>query len=248
MKKLNLLTVKFGDKYVSSWVNKLYESTPKNKNFYCYTDNPEGLHPDIKIIPIDDTVEGVFHKLAMFQKDFGGIKGKIMYLDLDVVIQKDITPLYNNHNTFTIVQAYWKPLKELNKGRQPLPYHIKTDMNVNSSVMIWNQNENIHIWESFMKDPERYMHIYLGIDRFLFWEKKTGEWFKELDIYSRRYGINAMNGWYNIWKRPYYLKDAYICLMNGETTKKDYVELQEDINNPIQPHLYVDREAASIRS
>lgn len=223
---MNVLTVKFGDKYPSSHVNKLYDDV--GGNFYCYTDDSTDLNPNIKVIPIDDSVEGVWHKLAMFRKDFGGIKGKIMYLDLDLVIQKDIKELYNQYNTFTMVECYWKPLKELYNNPH---YSIVTDMNINSSVMIWNQNENVHIWDFFIDNPEYYMlkHLY-GIDRFLFWERLApNSFFKKYDIYSRRYGISAEDGWYK--RSPsYFVKDAFICLMNGQTTKKDYIELKKDIN------------------
>lgn len=224
---MNILTVKFGDKYPSSYVNKLYDEV--GGNFYCYTDDPLDLNPNIKIIPIDDDVEGVWHKLAMFRKDFGGIKGKIMYLDLDVVIQKNIEELYNQFNKFTMIECYWKPLSELYDSDH---YHIVTDMNINSSVLIWNQNENIHIWNAFMENPEYYMLKHLGIDRFLFWEKLApNSFFKKYDIYSRLYGISAEEGWYNTADKPYFVKDAFICLMNGQTSKKDYIELQNDINN-----------------
>jgi len=234
LKILNILTVKWGDKYSSEYVNTLYD-TISDCNFYCYTEDPTDLNPNINVIPIDNELEGVWNKLSMFQKGFGGIEGKIMYLDLDVVIQKDLTDLYESTEGFTMVECYWKPLTELYTSNH---YSIKTDMNINSSVMIWNQDENTHIWDKFMEDPEWYMLKYLGIDRFIFWEKLTNNFFKELLIYSRLYGINAMNGWYNVWTRAYYHKEAYICLMNGNTSTQDYVELRNDINKHIDPYLY----------
>jgi hypothetical protein len=228
---LNILTVKWGDKYDSSYVNTLYHTIGEKSTFYCYTDDPVGLDPDINVIDIDNELEGVWNKLSMFQKDFGGIKGKIIYLDLDVFLQREINPLYDSYDAFTMVKCYWKPLSELYNSEK---YFIKTDMDINSSVMVWNQNENIHIWEHFMTDPERFMHKYLGIDRFIFWEELAPKhYFKPYLIYSRLFGIDANNGWYTVWAKPYYVKDAIICLMNGHTTKKDYVELQNDINNDI---------------
>ncbi|MBI33145.1 MAG: hypothetical protein CMD98_04645 [Gammaproteobacteria bacterium] len=246
---MNILTVKFGDKYPSSYVNDIYDWVQINERtlttsrfekpwveVYCYTDDPTGLNPDINIIPIEDGLEGVWHKLAMFQKDFGGIKGKIMYMDLDVVVQRDISGLYYIHNEFTMVKCYWKPIEELYKedpkySRFADDYHIKTDMNINSSVMIWNQNENVHIWEHFLQDPEYHMHKYLGIDRFLYWEELTNNFFSEGTIYSRNFGIDAINGWYKPWSQPYFKENGFICLLNGNTTEKDRLELLNDINN-----------------
>ena len=55
----NIVTVKFGNKYTSDFVNKLYRDIgyfsrgyyiSGRFKFYCYTDNPEGLIPGIEVI------------------------------------------------------------------------------------------------------------------------------------------------------------------------------------------------------
>ena len=222
---INIVTVKWGDKYSAEAVNKLNHSIALNTyvkyNIYCYTDDPTGLHPYIKVIPIEDNLEVWWNKLALFQEDFGGIKGKIIYFDLDIVIQKNLTPILK-YDSFTLIKCFWKPYKEIHKSP------IRNDHNINSSVMVWNANENIHIWDHFNTDPEYFMLEYRGIDGFMFHEDLEAEFFKENLIYSRLYGINE-DSWYNPGT-DWYLKEAIICIMNGQTTKEDYIKLQIDIN------------------
>lgn len=215
----NIITVKWGDKYSAEDVNKLYDP---RYDFYCYTDDPKGLHESIKVLPIEGSLEIYWNKLALFQKDFGNIKGRILYLDLDVVIQNNIAPLFE-YDKFTLIKCYWKPYKELHKTG------IRNDMNINSSVMVWNANENIHIWEHFNSDPEWFMLNYKGIDGFMFHEGVTSQYFEKNLIYSRLFGINA-DSWYNP-RASWCLKEALICLMNGPTTQEDYKKLELDLRS-----------------
>ena len=73
----NVITVKFGNKYDSEFVNKLFREIcyfsrgyyiNRWFNFYCYTDNPEGLMHGINVIPAktDPTLKGVWNKLRLF--------------------------------------------------------------------------------------------------------------------------------------------------------------------------------------
>ena len=216
---MNIVTVKTGTKYESNDVNILYRNIYTD-NFYCYTDDPEGLDPGIKVLSIKEEYEGVWNKLSLFDFDLG----KVLYLDLDVVIQNNINELYNV-DSFTLVSCYWKPLGELYDG-----YLDNLDHNINSSVMVWNGRENKHILDKFREDPEWYMLRYPGIDGFMFHEGiKYNVWPQGL-IYSWKYGTD-ITSWYTPAKVPYYLEDGLICLFNGDTDKKDRLDFFNLINN-----------------
>ena len=93
---MNIITVKWGDKYSCADVNELYDSIinklmwgehEDSINFYCYTDDSIGLNYNINWLPLKDYgLDGVWNKLAMFKE---GIlpPGKWLYLDLDLIIQ-----------------------------------------------------------------------------------------------------------------------------------------------------------------
>ena len=117
---MNIITVKYGDKYSCEDVNKLYDSIinklmwgehEDSINFYCYTEDSIGLNYNINWLPLKDYgLDGVWNKLVMFKE---GIlpQGKWLYLDLDVIIQHRLDDLYMDANQFTMVKCYWKPIE-----------------------------------------------------------------------------------------------------------------------------------------
>ena len=202
---MNIITVKIGTKYTSSDVNRLYKDI--YTNFYCLTDDPTGLNPNIKIIKPDEGLDGVWNKLSLFKLNLG----KLLYLDLDVVIQRKLTALYTR-DSFTMVKCYWKPLRELYDG-----WLDNKDHNINSSVMVLHGQANVDIWNKFMEDPEYYMLKYPGIDHFIWHEGFTSGFWPQGLIYSKGFGINA-DSWYNPGT-DWFKEDAIIQLLNGELYK-----------------------------
>ena len=51
---MNILTLKVGDKYSPDYVNRLYKGFKRNSSvpfdFYCYTENSDGLDDNISVI------------------------------------------------------------------------------------------------------------------------------------------------------------------------------------------------------
>lgn len=220
---MNIITVKWGDKYSADDVNKLYYSIrnqlqwgehENSIQFYCYTDDSIGLHPHIHWIPlIDMDLHGVWNKLMLFKP---GIlpEGKWLYLDLDVVIQGRLDEIYMAHE-FTMVKCYWKPIEQL---RSDWVFEGRTirDHDINSSVMVFWNDENYHIWEHFWESPDEWMITYPGIDGFIYCEGfAPSNYWKQGRIYSRYYGIKE-ESWYNPPDEPYFLETAAICLLNGQ--------------------------------
>lgn len=209
-----ILTLKYGDKYTSDDVNRIYTDTNGKYNYVCVTDNPEGLRSDIYTIPIDGEPEGHWEKVKLFQYHFG----KTLYLDLDVVIQKDIGHLFDYLDKHPMIcYTYWK--------REDFPYHKDKRWsynylsNFNSSVMLWEDAR--HIYEYWKKDQDYYMVKYAGDDRFLFHEDFTFEHWPEGEIYSFRFDGHK------------YKPDATIALLNGQA---DFPELVTEYYDELRVH------------
>jgi len=195
---MNIVTVKLGDKFDSSFVNRVYEMCKRNLtqdfNFFCYTDNFKGIDPYIHIIEHEDmSLKPVFYKLYLFY-----LFQKGLYLDLDVVIQNNIDhlPFYAKRGCVSL---------------------IRSQRGYNSSVMAWDSTD--HLWSKFMCDPEKYMMIHRGIDTYLESNAQVCH-FSQFDIYSRLYGI------YGCDDKPIYIpetgrhKEYYypnmpICIFNS---------------------------------
>ena len=57
----NIICMKWGDKFDAGYVNRLYEMVEKNitipHRFVCFTDNGEGINPNVEIRPIPPLCE-----------------------------------------------------------------------------------------------------------------------------------------------------------------------------------------------
>lgn len=215
--------VKWGDKFSSDHVNRLYDMCHKNYTnrfrFFCHTEDPIGLYPVIEVRELDQShhLEDWWWKLTLFD-DHGwptGKYGKHLFFDLDVVIQDNIDHLeeYTSRKKLTMIEAFWKDyvLKDL-------------DMNYNSSIMGWEGNCS-HLWRKFNEDPEYYQTKYNGIDGFLY-----HECFNELKAfprgiaYSRLFGIDESDNFRPIngnLPSEYFFSDSYpVCIFNGWRREK----------------------------
>lgn len=128
--------VKQGAKYPSEYVNILRAMVGKNLHklhrFVCLTDDPQGLDEGIEVIPLTENLPGWWSKLELFKP--GQFEGRVLYLDLDVVVTGPLDPLAE---TDGIIKDWHLP-------------------GYNSSVMSWSGDEWSLLWTEFtpqvMKD------------------------------------------------------------------------------------------------
>ena len=55
---VNVITIKWGDRYGPHYVNRLYAGVQRNLNaafrFVCFTDNPQGIRPEVEVYPLPE--------------------------------------------------------------------------------------------------------------------------------------------------------------------------------------------------
>ena len=146
----HIVCVKWGNKYISQYVNVLYNMCKKHitvpYEFHCITEDPKGLDPHIKTInlPTDPWIKTWWSKLWMFNKDFP-LQGNILYFDLDVIVFKNIDELFNyNPDKFMII-------RDFNRCR------VKDWKQSNSSVMRWKPGTMNYLWNDFANNPSQVM-------------------------------------------------------------------------------------------
>ena len=190
---MNIIFVKWGTKYSSEDVNTLYKSLVREDfDYYCYTDDPSGIDPNINIIPIPSkpALKVWWNKLYMFNKDFP-LKGKTIFFDLDVYIRSDPWVILESINwqQLTLVDCSYKT--HVVDSRK---HHF--DVKINSSVAAWNADAGrIHsIWDKFKINKDYYLRKYAGIDRFIVHEEFHYDVFPSDLIQSYKYSYN--------WKAP----------------------------------------------
>lgn len=224
----NVLCVKWGDKFQSEHVNRLYKMAKKNIslpfNFYCWTEDSTGIDKEIKIVSLDKNLDlkKWWWKLTLFKKN--ELKGINLFLDLDVVIQNNIDHLfkYATKNKLTLIDRTIHPLLEKTYESKLSDHNKMTTTNWNSSIMIWNANENEDLYKKFIKNINFYTKFYAGIDRFFTYEISNS---KFVGIKSKEYYMRTFSDDYNdnvekikINGKIYtlfYNESKNICIFNG---------------------------------
>lgn len=97
--EINVVCLKWGVLYGPEYVNTLYAMVQRHLSlpfrFVCFTENPQGLRAEIDIQPLPDFDEppweyarycSAWRKLALFRPGLANLKGKVLFLDLDLVI------------------------------------------------------------------------------------------------------------------------------------------------------------------
>ena len=170
-----ILCVKWGDKYGNEYVEKLKEQVENNCsvpfNFYCLTDKPTQSY-DIQLPTIWDAYENgkfwAYRKLYMFNERVANIKGdQFLYLDLDVIIQKDLKYFFEiNIERPYIVKGWWNDVEVCKKN-----YAKFQSPMVNSSVIRWNRAQLQKVYKHINDNLDVIFFTYPTIDNYLnhFW-------------------------------------------------------------------------------
>ena len=145
---INFVCVFYGNKYKPIYVQNLYNMVKRHltidHKFICFTDNTS-LHKQVKgdiefkQFPLFDE-QGWWNKMQLFHPD-SGLEGVNLYMDLDVVILKNIDQMANfgDDMTFGVL-------------------HDFTGFDgINSSIMKWNnKNATPAVWEKYYEDRPKW--------------------------------------------------------------------------------------------
>lgn len=153
--EIAVICVKVGEKYGPEYVNKLYNGVSRHFKatpftFICLTDDPSGLLSSISIENIDSSLPLWWSKVRLFERNRGQMS---IYLDLDIVITGDISPLASYTGSFMLVGSEDISCEDCKDG-------------YNSSIMIWRSEHYSRIYSDFIGNQEKILEL---IDRFDHW-------------------------------------------------------------------------------
>jgi hypothetical protein len=98
----------------------------------------------------------------------------ILFLDLDVVITKDIAPFFALDNERPwIVKSYWFD-GEREEGEWQRQFHLRRCPYFNSSVLVWKPGQNRPIWDLINENLDQVFFQYGVNDNFMF--HQFGPW------------------------------------------------------------------------
>ena len=115
---VNVLCMKWGTKYPADYVNRLYSMVARNIRrpfrFVCLTDDNSDLGENIESFPLPelslnlDGPERGWNKLSVFSQELYDLKGKVLCLDLDLVITGDLDDLFDYPGAVMIIKDWVK--------------------------------------------------------------------------------------------------------------------------------------------
>lgn len=125
---LTVACVKWGNKYDARYVKILADMVARcyssEYRFVCFTDDPAGLD-GIETRPLPGNMAGWWNKLYLFAP--GVLTGRVLYLDLDVLVVGDLHDIVEFPASFGIIKDWWQPC-------------------YNSSVMVWDAERHHDVW------------------------------------------------------------------------------------------------------
>ena len=136
---LKIITALWGDKYKEDDVRKL----PIDLLF------SDRAVSGIKTLPINTSYKNTWRKMTLFDSRLD--LGECLFLDLDIIMQGDITDLVNYYNEHKIkskvmlAHVHWFNNKRMEQSKSTY-----ISCNVNSSVFAFNNSECDHIYQELV--------------------------------------------------------------------------------------------------
>lgn len=158
----NILCLKWGNSYSADYVNILYRSVkrhlPRHFRFVCVTDDPAGLLKGIRVEsipenPLPDNYSmrekgwpNEFLKLVVLRDGFAGLIGPTLFLDLDIVILRDIACFFDYMPGNNCIIHNWVESRKTILSARP-------DIG-NSSVFRFEAGKSDYIYQTFLREVE----------------------------------------------------------------------------------------------
>lgn len=122
MNEVNVVCLKWGTAYSPDYVNNLYNMVSRNLSlpfrFICMTEHAEGIKDEVEIWPLPEFEEppweyarfcACWRKLELFRPGLANMKGKALFLDLDVVITGNIDCFFSFTDKLAIIENWYQP-------------------------------------------------------------------------------------------------------------------------------------------
>ncbi|WP_411357924.1 glycosyltransferase family protein [Pseudidiomarina salilacus] len=152
MQPVNVLCIKWGQKYGADYVNTLYSMVSRHLSrpfrFVCLTDDNEDIREEVEVKPIpaigfadfDERKPWTFGhgwlKLTCFAEPLYDLQGPTLFLDLDIVIVGSLDEFFEPEGEFLVIKEW-----------------DKSDATGNTSVFRFNIGAHVDALEHLKNDP-----------------------------------------------------------------------------------------------
>lgn len=137
-----------GRSYTPMWVERLKSMVERNlqerHRFVCLSN----IDVPCERIPLKRGWPGWWAKMELFDPH-NGLEGRILYLDLDVVITGRLEPFFDYESPFALVKAWQITSPKIKAQKWIVPRY-------NSSVMVWSTPYQERLFTSFSEKNIRF--------------------------------------------------------------------------------------------
>lgn len=214
---VNVICMKWGDKYGPEYVNRLYGMVSRNLSlpfrFVCFTENAGGIRPEVEIRPLPslDLPPGLpergWMKLATFQPELSDLEGVTLFLDLDVLIVDSIDDFFSFDADFAI--CFDERKKKQRIGNSSV---YRFEIGCCPEVLSYFRDNFEAIRARYRNEQAYLSHQMEQRGQLSFWPKAWCPSFKYHCIPSFPF---------NLWRRPFIPLGAKILLFHGKPEPSD---------------------------
>lgn len=158
-----VLCMKYGTRYPADYVNVLYNASRKAlrrpTRFVCLTDDATGILPEVEVLPIPDiglTKEtffrpGVWPKVSLYVADLHGLRGRALFIDLDMVIVGDLDAFFDHPGDVigTNASPSWGKGNQENESTEFGSMVFAYTIGSHPEIVTRFQAEREAVWQSF---------------------------------------------------------------------------------------------------
>lgn len=183
----NVVCMKWGTAYGAEYVNRLRSMVARHLHiphrFVCLTDDATGLDAGIETMPLPEVPAQAmkeispWRKLGMFAANIGDLKGKTLFLDLDIVIVDSLDDFFTFSDGFAIMENYTQRGQGIGNSSV---YCFTLGAHADVLAHYWSHTREVH--EEF--DNEQ-MYLSKKIGNIHFWP----------DAWCKSFKLQCMPGW-----------------------------------------------------
>lgn len=149
-----IVTMKWGNLFGPDYVNVLYRACRSAArspfDFVCFTENPESLDSSVIVKPLpqiglsaDEWYQrGVWPKLALYKKDLEGLVGRCLFIDLDMMVLRDLDAFLTHEAPFVTTDM----------GESWYPGIARQNATAGTCIMAFNFGQEAQILDAFLAD------------------------------------------------------------------------------------------------
>ncbi len=212
-----IICMKWGNRYGSEFVNRLYSSIKRNTErptqLICFTDNSKDIDPKIIVRPLPNInlPEAIsftpWRKLSIWQHPLSPLEGDVLFLDLDLVITGNLDRFFDYKPGYYCVIENWTQIGQNIGNTSCFRFPVKKY----SFVFNEFQKNSIDIWNKYHIEQTYLSNI---IKDQVFWPSEWCQSFKH----------NLLPKWpYRLWKPALLPKNTSIVAFTGKPDPDDVI-------------------------